>query len=448
MIRRTRHRRPWISLIAAIVAATLITCGVEASVAVIPTQVPTVLPSPIVPPIARAPGGARAEQSVPATPTPPGSWIPTAPPGQPRSSHVAVLLQDGRVLVAGGSLPTGLFRALGGRILGITGRQGGDALASTEIYDPDSETWSDAGALATPRLNATVTLLQNGKVLVAGGENGGDPLSSAEIFDPESETWSVLPDMASAHTLHTATLLPDGRVMIAAGNQGDLSARIDTGPVDAGAVEFFDPEAMAWSSGPPLPQGPLQIDGTRVRHAAVLLDESHVLVSGGLAPDGRDFNALQTALLLDLEIMEWTAIDAMVTRRQGHALTGLPGGRILASGGASQNPRSEIYYPDEDIWRPSGTNSLIREGPSVTVLADGRVIMVGGRSSFRQLDSSEIFNSETEEWSLIPAMAERRLATTATTLADGRVLVVGGAAFTENRRLENSATAEIYDPEG
>ena len=75
-------------------------------------------------------------------------------------------------------------------------------------------------------------------------------------------------------------------------------------------------------------------------------------------------------------------------------------------------------------------------------------MMVGGRSSFRQLDSSEIFNLETEEWSLIPAMAERRLATTATTLADGRVLVVGGAAFTENRRLENSATAEIYDPEG
>ena len=141
MIRRTRHRRPWISLIAAIVAATLITCGVEASVAFIPTQVPTVLPSPIVPPIARAPDGARAEQSVPATPTPPGSWNPTAPPGQPRSSHIAVLLQDGRVLVAGGSLPTGLFRALGGRILGITGRQGGDALASTEIYDPDSETW-------------------------------------------------------------------------------------------------------------------------------------------------------------------------------------------------------------------------------------------------------------------------------------------------------------------
>ena len=433
-----------LAVIAAGLAALGIACGVEASVAVIPTPVPTVLPSPVVPPIASALSGARAEQSVQATPTPPGSWTPTALPGQPRSSHIAVLLQDGRVLVAGGSVPIGLFRALGGRILGITGRQGGEAIAGAEIYDPESQSWSDAGALTTPRLNATATLLPDGRVLVAGGENdGGNPLRSAEIFDPESESWSVLPDMASAHALHTATLLPDGRVMIAAGNQGEL-----TDGIDAGAVEFFDPETMSWNAGPPLPQGHLQIDGVRIRHATVLLDESHVLISGGLAPDGRDFNALQSGLVLDLESMEWTEIDAMISRRQGHALSGLPDGRILASGGASQSPRSEIYYPDEDVWRPSGSNSRIREGPSVTALADGRIIMLGGRSSFRQLDSSEIFDPETEEWSIIPAMSERRLANTATTLADGRVLVVGGAAFTDNRRLENSVTAEIYDPEG
>ena len=346
-------------------------------------------------------------------------------------------------------MPTGLFRALGGRILGITGRQGGEAIASAEIYDPESQTWSDAGALTTPRLNATATLLPDGRVLVAGGENdGGSPLRSAEIFDPESESWSALPDMASAHALHTATSLPDGRVMIAAGNQGELAARVEIGAVDAGAVEFFDPKTMSWNAGPPLPQGRLQLDGVRMRHATVLLDESHVLISGGLAPDGRDFNALQSGLVLGLETMEWTEIDAMISRRQGHALTRLPDGRILASGGAAQSPRSEIYYPDDDVWRPSGSNSRIREGPSVTLLADGRIIMLGGRSSFRQLDSSEIFDPKTEEWSLIPAMSERRLANTATTLADGRVLVVGGAAFTDNRRLENSATAEIYDPEG
>ena len=33
-------------------------------------------------------------------------------------------------------------------------------------------------------------------------------------------------------------------------------------------------------------------------------------------------------------------------------------------------------------------------------------------------------------------------------LEDGRVLVVGGAAFTTNRQFENTAAAEIYDPEG
>ena len=310
----------------------VIACGVEASVAVIPTSVPTALPSPVVPEIARGPSSAELELAATPTPTPPGTWTLTTPLNQPRSSHVAALLHDGRVLVAGGSAPTGLFRALGGRMLGITGPQGGQAFSSAEIYDPESETWSEIAPMVSPRLNAIATLLPDGRVLVAGGESDGEPLNSSEIFDPESETWSELPDMAVAHTLHTATLLPDGRVMIAAGNGGFTPDEADTGDDSVtGAVEIFDPETMTWSNGPALPQGPLQIDGVRLRHAAVLLDESHLLISGGLALDGRDFNALQTAIMLDLESMEWSQIDAMITRRQGHALIALPDGRILAS---------------------------------------------------------------------------------------------------------------------
>src|SRR5437763_1684270 len=73
------------------------------------------------------------------------------------------------------------------------------------------------GSLATARNGHTATLLPNGKVLVAGGGDGGSILASAELYDPASGTWSATGSLVFARGAHTATLLPNGRVLIAAG---------------------------------------------------------------------------------------------------------------------------------------------------------------------------------------------------------------------------------------
>jgi Kelch motif len=61
-------------------------------------------------------------------------------------------------------------------------------------------------------------LLPNGKVLVAGGSDFNfNPLASAELYDPASGTWTATGSLNTARFLQTATLLPNGKVLVAAG---------------------------------------------------------------------------------------------------------------------------------------------------------------------------------------------------------------------------------------
>src|SRR6266849_4955200 len=69
-----------------------------------------------------------------------------------RELHIATLLPNGKVLVAGGSGSSG-------------------ALAGAELYDLATGTWTAIGSLVTARVRHTATLLRDGKVLVAGGSD-------------------------------------------------------------------------------------------------------------------------------------------------------------------------------------------------------------------------------------------------------------------------------------
>src|SRR6185503_542286 len=171
------------------------------------------------------------------------SWRHTALLSDARDGHTATALTDGRVLVAGG----------------WNGDE--EALASTELFDPEAGSWTDVAPMTEARGNHTATLLPNGRVLVAGGKTGnlfGGALASAELYDPDSGTWSATGSLLEARGGHTATLLANGTVLVAGGSGADFAEVL-------ASAELYDPDSGTWSAASPMTVPRMDFTATMLR---------------------------------------------------------------------------------------------------------------------------------------------------------------------------------------
>ncbi len=366
-------------------------------------------------PISIAPPSIAPSGLTPVAPSGPIRVSETGAMLTPRTRHAAVRLLDGRVLIVGGTAlgplgprdpvtgqwPTGLlasaelwdpatgrFSATGrmateredatatllddGRVLvagGVTWQHGGSetGLASAELYDPATGTFSPTGPMrygrgichcgvTKPGLSRPVAAkLVDGRVFVAGGQVlGTDPNASppgpyADVYDPRSGTFSRSPTIPCDTSRSTVTALLDGRALI----------------VCISSAVIWDPASNQFAAtGAPRMTYPG--DATRLPDGRVLLTAP---VQAGMAPPAEIYDPATGTFGLLSEVSS-----------PGRIRFALPDGRLLlaadsffASDGAAQG-----FDPTTGATAPLETPVALRDGSSTTLLLDGRVLIAGG----------------------------------------------------------------------
>lgn len=352
-----------------------------------------------------------------------------------RTRHTATLLEDGRVLMAGG---------WGGLKL----------LASAVLYDPRTGKLTATGSMTTPRVETSATLLPDGKVLVAGGFNGTGWLRSAELYDPQTGKFSRTGQMTEARAYHVATLLPSGLVLLVggAGREDRLSS-----------AELYDPKTGRFT-----PTGTMTL--TKKVDTATLLANGSVLVTGSF-PVGSSKSSdpppyRPTAEIYDPRTGKFSVAGSMSVARTFATATLLLSGKVLVAGGSDPSGipigSAELYDPAKDSFTLVEM-TVPRAEFTATRLPDGRVLLAGSggysrspQDSWGSTSTAELYDPATGAFAPTGPMTMGRMRQTATLLANGRVLIVGGEddigligklfAPPNNTDESSLSSTEIYDP--
>jgi hypothetical protein len=127
---------------------------------------------------------------------------------------------------------------------------------------------------------------------------------------------------------------------------------------------------------------------------------------------------------------QWCSASNMLVPRYQASATKLKDGRVLVVGGRSTGGQylgsAELFDPKTGSWTTTGSLKTARYYHSATLMSDGRVLIAGGINAAGAIASVEVFDPRTETWTDGPSMNVGRREHFAGEVAPGRVVVAGG----------------------
>jgi hypothetical protein len=226
---------------------------------------------------------------------------------------------------------------------------------------------------------------------------------------------------------HAATLLKNGKVLIS----GGVLYPSGTGPT---APSLYDSETGAFT-----PAGP--VNGTRMASTATLLHDGTVLIAGGWRNgDASVYDSTSGNLTFLGDLPIWSHTATLLTDGTALVIGGVffSGSDTYNAYGVESLGTSQIYDPLHASFQPAGSLLQARDGHSATLLTSGLVLVAGGDWNYsRTLSSAELYDPVSRTFTYAGSMIVSRVGHTATLLQDGTILLAGGDAL---------GTAELYVP--
>ena len=290
-------------------------------------------------------------------------WAATAPMRGTRSSHLAIGLPGGAALVVGG---------VSFDCVGSNDCECGDVGARSEIWDPTTDAWASAGCLPKGTVAARevpLLALPDGRIVAAAHEEslGGDSL--LVVFDRAQRSWSAL---SRFPRLNDYGLVPlsDGRLLRIGGSKPL------TGPEHLSEVATFDPKSRKWATAAPL-------QAARHSFSTISLSDGRILVAGGDAVTTRENRGKSE--LFDPQRGVWEYGPRWPRRFQPPLAVLRSGERVVAI--ATHTPVSSLEAPTHRVltWRPGepdwadvGSITWRKAQLSALPLPDGTILIAGG----------------------------------------------------------------------
>jgi len=246
-------------------------------------------------------------------------------------------------------------------------------------YYQSEQRYEGAVPLSYAHHNGAVATGPDGKIYLLGGFSAPKRdtgvwertlLRHGEVYDPETNAWSEIAPMQRARQLFAACFGPDGKLYVFGGygHEGSITQR--PGESDASfarrgdqmraltpaldSVEVWDPATDSWSWREPMPQG-VQTAG------AALGADGRIYVIGGSLKFGNP-KPVDRVQVYDPRADSWSKGPSLNVPRHGHAVVGTPEGRIYAIGGT--NSRA-VFHPRQIVGGGAGKEGEVLDSVEI-----------------------------------------------------------------------------------